>query len=90
MDVAVSALRAELSSWIERATAGEDVVVTDRGIPVARIIAVDAAPLLDQLTQRGLLSKPSTTRPRAVGGQESSFDRARVRTRRRAASLTPR
>ena len=71
MDVAVSALRAELSSWIERATAGEDVVVTDRGIPVARIIAVDAAPLLDQLTQRGVLSKPSTPRPRAVGAKRA-------------------
>lgn len=69
MDVPVSTLRAELSGWIERAKAGEDVVVTDRGIPVARILAVDSAPLLDQLTQRGLLSSeaPRGQRPAAPG-----------------------
>ena len=67
MDVPVSTLRAELSSWIERAKAGEDVVVTERGIPVARILPVGSAPLLDQLTQRGLLSKPSAARPKARG-----------------------
>jgi len=58
MDVAISTLRAELSSWIERARAGEEIVVTDRGTPVARLLAVDAAPLLDQLTERGVVSKP--------------------------------
>ena len=54
MDVAISILRAELSTWIERARAGEEVVVTDRGTPVARLLAVDTAPLLDQLIQRGV------------------------------------
>lgn len=67
MDVAVSALRAELSSWIERVRAGEEVVVTERGIPVARLLAVDTAPLLDQLVQRGVLSKPCGDRPVARG-----------------------
>ncbi|MEJ7742578.1 MAG: type II toxin-antitoxin system prevent-host-death family antitoxin [Nocardioidaceae bacterium] len=68
MDVAISTLRAELSSWIERARAGEEVVVTDRGTPVARLLAVDTAPLLDQLVQRGVLSKPrQEVRPTARG-----------------------
>ena len=58
MDVAISRLRAELSSWIERARAGEEIVVTDRGTPVARLLAVDTAPLLDQLTERGVLGRP--------------------------------
>lgn len=58
VDVAISTLRAELSRWIERARAGEEVVVTDRGIPVARLLSVDTAPLLDQLVQRGVLSRP--------------------------------
>lgn len=58
MDVAISTLRAELSTWIERARAGEEIIVTDRGTPVARLLAVDTAPLLDQLISRGLLSKP--------------------------------
>ena len=65
MEVAISTLRAGLSGWIERARAGEEIVITDRGIPVARLLAVDTAPLLDQLTQRGVLSKPSGDRPAA-------------------------
>ena len=56
MDVAISTLRAELSKWIERARSGEEVVVTDRGTPVARLLAVDTAPLLDQLITSGVLS----------------------------------
>jgi prevent-host-death family protein len=58
MDVAISTLRAELSTWIERARSGEEIVVTERGTPVARLLAVDAAPLLDQLIASGVLSKP--------------------------------
>ena len=65
MDVAISTLRAEFALWIERARSGEEVVVTDRGIPVARLVAVDSAQLIDQLTQRGVLSKPSGPRPSA-------------------------
>jgi prevent-host-death family protein len=68
MEVAISALRAELSSWIERAQAGEEIIVTDRGTPVARLLPVDTAPLLDQLVQRGVLTKPRRAdRPAARG-----------------------
>ena len=65
VNVAISTLRAELSRWIERARAGEEIVVTDRGTPVARLLPVDTAPLLDQLVQRGVLSKPRADRPAA-------------------------
>jgi prevent-host-death family protein len=66
MDVAISTLRADLANWIERVRAGEEVVVTDRGIPVARLVAIDAAPLLEQLVQRGVLSRPRrASRPKA-------------------------
>jgi len=58
MDVAVSVLRAELSTWIHRAQAGDEVVITDRGIPVARLVPVDSAPLLDRLVSEGVLSGP--------------------------------
>lgn len=68
MDVAITALRAELASWIERARAGEDVVVTDRGIPVARILGIDASPLIERLTQQGVLSKPRRSERPTAGG----------------------
>ena len=68
MDVAVSTLRAELADWIERVRRGEEVVVTDRGTPVARLIPVDTAPLLERLTREGLLSRPRRAgRPTATG-----------------------
>jgi prevent-host-death family protein len=68
VDVAVSALRAELAGWIERVRGGEEVVVTDRGTPVVRLVAVDTAPLLEQLTRRGVLGRPRhTARPKASG-----------------------
>ncbi|MDN5797533.1 MAG: type II toxin-antitoxin system prevent-host-death family antitoxin [Intrasporangium sp.] len=71
MDVAVSTLRAELAQWIERVRAGEEVVVTDRGTPVARLVPVDSAPLLEQLTRRGVLTRPRQGRPTARGARRS-------------------
>ncbi|MDQ3433059.1 MAG: type II toxin-antitoxin system prevent-host-death family antitoxin [Actinomycetota bacterium] len=73
MEVAISTLRAELSRWIERARGGEEVVVTDRGTPVVRLLAVDTAPLLDQLVRDGVLSRPH--RP----DRPAARDAARVR-----------
>ena len=68
MDVAISTLRAELSTWIERARSGEEIVVTERGTPVARLLAVDVAPLLDRLIAGGVLGKPRRDgRPAARG-----------------------
>ncbi|WP_454041056.1 type II toxin-antitoxin system Phd/YefM family antitoxin [Cellulosimicrobium sp. Marseille-Q8652] len=63
MEVPVSALRAELKSWIERARAGEEIVVTERGVPVARLTGVATADLVTELTRDGVLSPPSVERP---------------------------
>jgi prevent-host-death family protein len=78
VDVAISALRAGLASWIERARAGEEVIVTDRGIPVARLLAVDSAPLLDRLTQQGVISK---IRRRSVDSRRGGPSYYRAHTR---------
>jgi prevent-host-death family protein len=76
MDVAVSTLRAELADWIERVRAGEEVVVTERGIPVARLVAVDTAPLLERLTREGVLSRPRRAgRPTASGTPRAQASR---------------
>lgn len=63
MEVSVSALRAELKSWIERARDGEDVVITERGIPVARLSAIGSADLITSLTRDGLLTPATEERP---------------------------
>jgi len=65
VEVAVSALRAELKQWIETAREGQDVVITERGIPVARLTGIDSADLLARLERDGLLSPASAAREAA-------------------------
>jgi prevent-host-death family protein len=65
-EVGVAQLRRELKEWLDRARSGDEVVITERGRPVARLSAIDVAPLLDRLTEEGLISAtPRTPRPRA-------------------------
>ncbi len=68
MDVSVSALRAELRQWIEAARSGQDVVVTERGIPVARLTGIESADLLARLEREGLLTPASAPRPASRPG----------------------
>lgn len=75
MDVSVTELRAHLSDWLDRARAGGEVVITDRGIPVARLAALDSAGTLERLTAEGLIGKATAQRPVAA-------DRSRPRPRR--------
>lgn len=65
MDVAISDLRANLKAYIERAAAGERVVVTDRGVPVARIVSADHEELLDRLAREGVVTRASRPKSRA-------------------------
>jgi prevent-host-death family protein len=66
MDVTVSNLRAHLSEWVGRASSGEEILVTDRGVPVARLLGVDAAPLLERLTAEGVIGRANrASRPKA-------------------------
>lgn len=48
MDVGVRELKAKLSEYLTRVAAGEELTVTDRGRPVARIV-----PFADTTLQRG-------------------------------------
>jgi prevent-host-death family protein len=66
VEVSVSNLRAQLSDWLGRVQRGEDVVITDRGTPVAKIVRVKASALLEDLERDGLVARPSSdARPRA-------------------------
>jgi prevent-host-death family protein len=50
MDVAVTELRAHWSDWLARARDGAEIVVTDRGVPVARLLGVETTATLVRLT----------------------------------------
>jgi prevent-host-death family protein len=65
MEVPVSTLRAELKAWITRAREGEPIIITDRGVPIAKLMSVRGADLLEQLEREGLVSAPGAPRPAA-------------------------
>jgi prevent-host-death family protein len=80
MNVTVTDLRAHLSAWLERAREGHEVVVTDRGVPVARLTGLDTTATLERLTADGVIGRPATARPQASG-------RRRVASRRPLAGI---
>lgn len=74
-EVGVAQLRRELKDWLERAQSGDDVVITERGRPVARLSGVDVAPFLDRLVEQGYISGPAIDRrPNAQGRERVKAD----------------
>jgi prevent-host-death family protein len=68
VDVAITELRSHLSVWLDRVRHGEEVIVTDRGVPVARLLGMDATSTLERLTAEGVIGRPAAvTRPKASG-----------------------
>jgi prevent-host-death family protein len=81
MDVPVTELRAHLSDWLERVRGGEEVVVTDRGVPVARLLGMSATATLQRLAADGVIGRDvSARRPTATG-------RERPRARQSASEI---
>ena len=56
MEVSITDLRANLKSWLGRVRAGEAVVITDRGLPIARLSPIDATDRIEALTAAGILT----------------------------------
>ena len=52
----VRELRDHLSGWLEAVSAGREILITDRGKPVARIVPVGGRRKLDELIADGLVS----------------------------------
>ena len=81
VEIGVTAFRAELKRWLGEARAGGEVIITDRGVAVARLTGVATAPILEQLESEGVVRLPrGTSRPQASG-------RRRVRARRPVSEL---
>lgn len=60
---------------------GQEVVVTDRGVPVARLLGMSATSTLERLTSEGVIAQPGRAqRPTASG-------RRRPRARRSVAEI---
>ena len=65
---AVSELKAKLSNYLSKVKSGEEVVVTDRGKPIAKIVPIsrsdaEIAPHLLELERAGLVRIGKTSLP---------------------------
>ena len=58
MEVGVRELRDNLSKWIAKARRGQDVVITERGKPVARLTRYGESPALQRLIEEGRVTLP--------------------------------
>lgn len=59
VEVGIRDLRAHLSRWLREVRSGREVVVTDRGTPIARLLpAAEREDPLEDLIARGLASPP--------------------------------
>src|SRR5271157_1855316 len=87
IDVAVSELRAHLNDYLDRARAGAEVVITDRGMPIARLLGVTATTTLERLTADGIIARSAAPRPRA-SGQPAPAPPTHRRHSQRPAALT--
>jgi len=66
MEVGVRELRNQLSRWIDAAQAGEEIVITERGRPVARLGPADGSTKLERLIAEGLVQPPRAPRQPAA------------------------
>ncbi len=62
MDVGVRELKAKLSEYLSRVAAGEQIVVTDRGRPVARLVALEAESAVERGIAEGWIEPPRRSR----------------------------
>jgi len=74
MDVGIRELRNNLSSYLDSVRSGDEVVVTDRGTAVARLVPTTGGRALDRLIADGLVTpavnrarRPLGNRVKAVG-----------------------
>lgn len=65
--VPITKLKAKLSEYLASVRAGEEIIVTDRGRPVARVVPIrgdrDLESRIDVLVRSGRLRLPTATTP---------------------------
>jgi len=59
----ISETKAKLSALLDRVKAGEEVTITDRGVPVARIVPIPVTEVdwderLERLERQGVIRRP--------------------------------
>jgi len=68
MDVSVTELRANLASFLDQVKGGEELTITDRGEPIARLVPAGWPRRLRELEEAGLVTMPTAPK-RAIAGE---------------------
>jgi prevent-host-death family protein len=66
MEVGVRELRNHLSRYLARVRSGDEVVVTDRGRAIARVVPIGAERVLDRLIAEGIVTPARQPKRRAA------------------------
>jgi len=66
VEVGIRELRADLSRYLKRVREGEEIVVTDRGTPIAKITPATGRSRIDELIAAGVLTPASNQGSRKV------------------------
>ncbi|MDO8388853.1 MAG: type II toxin-antitoxin system prevent-host-death family antitoxin [Actinomycetota bacterium] len=66
MDVGITALRANLADWLQKVREGEEITITDHGVPVARLVPAQSTDLIERLTREGVLGQPTSRTRRSL------------------------
>ncbi len=61
MEVGIRELKAKLSEYLGRAAGGEEVVVTDRGTPIVRLLPYEVSPTIQRGIEEGWIEAPKRT-----------------------------
>jgi prevent-host-death family protein len=79
VQASISRLKARLSEYMKLVQRGQEVVVTDRGVPVARIVPLDANRWMEARTQElvksGLARPPVADLPKDFWKRPRPMDR---------------
>jgi prevent-host-death family protein len=65
MEVGIRELRDHLSRYLDRVRDGDEVVVTDRGRAIARVVPVGSERVLDRLIAEGIVTPARRPKRRA-------------------------
>jgi prevent-host-death family protein len=66
MEVGVRELRDHLSRYLDQVRDGTEVVVTDRGQAIARVVPVGPEGILDRLVAEGLVTRARRAKRRII------------------------
>lgn len=80
MEVGVRELRRHLSHWLNEVRDGTEVIVTERGKPIARLIGLSGTTAIERLVEEGMIR-------RALARVEPATGRRRIRAREGVSEL---